>query len=737
MEDLQKQFFAFRKNEIEKIRNDYEKFKKDKNSRLVKDYVKKFPFLKKKSPFPSFMEVLKWKSTNDKFDFETQLKPLRDMYISKITGIFKHGQTMKTALCNLRIVSNVKLGKITMAISKNTLNAKEQWEERLIKELKEEFHNTPLNKMIIVISSKKNDLNGNATHCKNIGQAMEYISDGNFKIIFVCSNNKRIDDLIKLVKFYGNLAIEKQHPIDIIQDEAHNNEEGIPSKREAVEELILNPLVETFIPVSASPDPIFHENEPLWNRNNMERNAIDYTKFCQVISTSPNYSSIAKAKKLSFERLQEDPNYRNYDIAEFTEELFEEAEQGDYYKNTKMNVEEIKLDKERRRQLEFCSFLKYEKQAMSYGMNILDNYYMYNYQDNNSTISTPFILSGVFNVHLITTPLRVVFTITLMDYALKQEYNPICIGIYRSGIHIRYKNKLSEIKSLRFCDFDEKNGNSEEMNEKIYQIIKKLKDLGEDIERPFILFGNYDATGESITFVNYKYGAIRANVLLPGAKTTREDNYQTALRGCYMDTKFKEKNPDFVQPIKFLIASQKAIDDAITYEQENDKRVSSLKDGTYTELYPPTPIRDYYEEDDNNGISVPIEITILDIESEPWKNIRKIMNSSRRTAEQKQEVLDEIHNLVEKGDAKMEDYTRKFDFENYTLKDIRTYKNKNIKQNYRFENYHSAFKTHLPYINNKGKMEPFHCEILAAYDIYEFNNFKNHKTVMWLSYRYE
>jgi hypothetical protein len=628
-----------------------------------------------------------------------------------------------------------------MAISKNTLNAKEQWEERLIKELKDEFHSSPLNKMIIVISSKKNDLNGNATHCKNVEKAMKCISRGNFKIIFVCSNKKRVDDLIELVEFYGNLVKEKQHPIDIIQDEAHNNEEGIPSKREAIEELILNPLVETFIPVSASPDPIFHDSEPLWNKNNMERNAIDYTKFCQVISTSPNYSSIAKAKKLSFEKLEQDPNYKNYDISEFTEELFDEAELPGYYKNTKMNAKEIKLDKQRRRQLEFCSFMKYEKQAMTYGMNILDNYFMYNHQDGDTTVSTPFILSGVFNVHLITTPLRVVFTITLMDYALKQEYNPICIGIYRSGIHIRYKNKLSQIKSLRFCDFDEKNGSSEEMNEKIYQIIKKLKDSGEDVKRPFILFGNYDATGESITFVNYKYGAIRANVLLPGAKTTREDNYQTALRGCYMDTKFKEKNPDFVQPVKFLIASQKAIDDAITYEQENDKRVLSLKDGTHTELYPATPARDYSKEDNSNDISVPSKITILNPDAEPWKKNRKIMEYHNRTNQQKEEMLNNLRKLIDEGDAIMEDYTGKFDFEKYTLKDLRTYKNKsskeNSKENYRFKNYDSAFKNQSPYINNKDEMETFDCEILAAYDMYEIDNFKNHKSVMWLSYRYE
>ena len=41
----------------------------------------------------------------------------------------------------------------------------------------------------MIISSKKNDLNGNATHCKNLDVAWGFLKkENNYKIIFICSN---------------------------------------------------------------------------------------------------------------------------------------------------------------------------------------------------------------------------------------------------------------------------------------------------------------------------------------------------------------------------------------------------------------------------------------------------------------------------------------------------------------------------------------------------------------------
>ncbi len=750
---LQREFFNFRTEKITRVNAKYQHYKKNPNKRVAKDYAEKYPFLKRKSEIPSLKEVLKWKSTNKRFNVETQIKPLLESYIAKITGIYKHGQTMKTLLCNLRIVSNVELGKFTIAISKNTLSAKEQWESRLIKDLKAKFPRIPLKELILIISSKVNTLNGNATHCKNVDQAWTRITQGNFKVVFICSNKKRIQNLQTILDCYGELRTEKQLPIDAIMDEAHNLEEGIPSKREFIDTIIMSPFVQSFVPVSASPDPIFCDDEPLWNKNNMERNAINYTTICNVMSNSPNYSSIAKANQLSFETLRAHPHYTHYNMTEFGKDTFEEADLPGYYTNSKMTPEQIEDDKLRRRQLEFCSFMAFEKSAMNYGMNLLDNFFIYEYKFGEVNVSEKIILPNEFNLHLMTTPLRVAFTIELMKYALTRDYNPICIGLYRSGIYIRYKNKEGKIVNKKFCDLDEENSTSQEMNEKIHQIIEKLKAKGETVQRPIIIFGNYKPTGESITFVNFKYGTLRSNTLLPRAGQTRELDYQAALRGSYMDTKFKEINPDFVQPVKFLIGSNNSIQNALAYEKENDQRVLSLSNGTHPTLFAPAPLPDFSKKEKSDGISVPCKITILDTDSKYYTLIRELLDKKSRNERDKEVILMNLAILIRKQDAEIQDPTQKFDFGKFTLAYIRSWKihsEEQVKErkeskgdkytpfeaDYRFQEYDSAFKNKKPYINNKGKINVNECELLTAFDTYMLDEFKNHKNVMWLSYKY-
>jgi hypothetical protein len=45
----------------------------------------------------------------------------------------------------------------------------------------------------MVISSKKEDFNGKATHCKDVNDAWNLLKrENNFKIILFCSNKRRI-----------------------------------------------------------------------------------------------------------------------------------------------------------------------------------------------------------------------------------------------------------------------------------------------------------------------------------------------------------------------------------------------------------------------------------------------------------------------------------------------------------------------------------------------------------------
>jgi len=732
---MEKEFNDYVKSEINIIKQNYHNYKSDKNSKLVNDYVKKFPFLKRKQQLPSFDEIISWQKTIEKFDFETKLKTLITKYISKITGLYKHGQTEKTGLCNLRILANMRCKKLSIAIAKNTLSAKEQWEGRLIKDLIKEHPNISLKDIILVISSKKNDLNGNATHCKDIDTAFSHYSRGNFKIIFICSNTTRINDILKFLEGYRNLSNDKQIPIDIQHDEAHNNEEGIPSKRELIEHIIINPFVESYVPVTASYDPIIKDTSHLWKKKNLDTYSIDYTKHSQTLSTSENYSSISDANTLSFEDIVNDDSYTDHNIREFDEATFDEGDNKDY--SSWINQATIKADKDRRRKLEYHPFMAEEQDACNLGMNILDNKRVTYKEEDCTIIETDLILTNQRNIHIITTPLRVALTIHLMKYAISKAYNPICIGLYRGGIHLKYKTNFGDIISKKYADLSEEYS-SEEVNNKINDILEYLnKKKGDSIDRPILIMGNYKPTGESITFVNYKYGTIRSHTLLPISGLSREMSYQGFLRCAYMDTKFKENSSDgtFKHPPKWILGSRKSIDDALNYERENDERILRLQENSIVSLVKEAVVRRPIIE--NTNISIPMKITIEDTEDELYTQFRNILKKSRRSEEDKKNILHLLKKMLDKQSASIVDPTDKFDFDKFILKEIRSYNKNTNEDNYRFKSYDSGHKLKSSYINDKNAINVNECELLAAYDKYDYEGFVNNKTCIWISYKFE
>jgi hypothetical protein len=746
---LEKEFNEFIKSEINIIKQQYSCYKSDKNSKLACNYAKMFPFLKSKQALPSFDEIILWSNTVKRFDSETKLKPLIARFISKITGLYKHGQTEKTGLCNLRILANMRSNKLSIAISKNTLSAKEQWEGRLIKDLKKEHPSISLKDSILVISSKKNDLNGNATHCKDIHTAFSHYSRGNFKIIFICSNTTRINDILKFLEGYRNLSNDKQIPIDIQHDEAHNNEEGIPSKRELIEHIIINPFVESYVPVTASYDPIIKDTSHLWKKKNLDTYSIDYTKHSQTLSTSENYSSISDANTLLFEDIVNDHSYTDHNIREFDEATFDEGDNKDY--SSWIDQAKIKADKDRRRKLEYHQFMAEEQYACNLGMNILDNKRVTYKEEDGTIIETDLILANQRNIHIITTPLRVPLTIYLMKYAITKAYNPICIGLYRGEIHLKYKTNIGDIISKKYADLSEEYS-SEEVNNKINDIIEYLKNLGESIHRPIFIMGNYKPTGESITFVNYKYGTIRSDTLLPISGLSREMSYQGFLRSAYMDIKFKENSPDgtFKHPPKWILGSKKSIDDALNYEKENDERILRLQENSIVPLVKEPIITMTVVNDDKTNISVPMKIMIEDIDDKLHIRIRDILKKRNRNEEDKKNILDSLKMMITKQSASIVDPTGKFNFDKFILKDIRCYKKYTDKEideriktrgipfeaDWRFSSYDSYHKLKSSYLNNKETINVNECELLVAFDKYEYEGFVNNKTCIWMSYRF-
>lgn len=741
MQQLARRFYDFFSKEMEDIKKTYIQYKTDKNKRLKKDWEQKFPFLKRKPALPGFDEITSWQSIKNHFNYETEIVPLTKYYISKITGIYKHGQSDKTRLCNLRILANVRLGKLSILITKNTLNAKEQWESRLISDLKKEFPKENLKELIIVISSKFNDLGGNATHCKNKDEAISKFTRDNFKVIFVCSNNTRINDILTFLVSYHGLSQDKRLPVDCQQDEAHNLEEGVPSKRIQIEHIVMNPYIETFVPVTASYETLIDSDKSLWQKDNLDRYAIDYTQYSQTVSTSENYSSISDAKTMYFEDLMDHTAYKDHGITKFDEETLKEADPPGGYYTTKQwrdkSKEEIDEHKENRRKLEFNSFFAQEILVCNLGMNLLDNYYTSSYEEDGIIITKPIFLTGIMNLHVVTTPIRIVFTIHLMKYAVTKPYKPLCIGLYKSGIHIRYQNKHGQLINQRYSDVINE-ADTNEMNEKIHELFKFMVKNGESIDRPVIIFGNYKPTGESITFVSYKYGTVRSSVVLPSAYQSREMSYQAFLRGCYQDKKFRENSPDgkFEHPVKFIIGFKKNIDEALYYEKQNDERIFRLLTNSNTSENKPIVHKPKIE-DDNSNISIPVKITILDMEDESVKKLRNILKKTKRDDNDKKETLVLISDMIETGTATFSDPSNKFDFNKFTLNDIRCYKHGLVKENYRFSSYASKHETKMPYINNKSEIKENNCELLASFDRYEHDGCKNHTTIMWLSYRFE
>jgi hypothetical protein len=353
-----------------------------------------------------------------------------------------------------------------------------------------------------------------------------------------------------------------------------------------------------------------------------------------------------------------------------------------------------------------------------------------------------------------TTPCRVVLTIHLMKHAIEQEYNPVCIGLYQSEMHIRYKNKFNQVINTKFCDLD-LDSNSKEINNKIHEVVEYLKREGESVERPFIVLGNYKPTGESITFVNYKYGTIRSDTLLPVIGETREMDYQGFLRCCYMDTKFKEQDPNFVHPAKWIIGSDASINNALAYEKENDERVLNFASGCNPALLQPI-IPSGFAEEEVTGISAPCKILVEDTDDMDYQALRTIFAKPSRNAEDRKKIMKHLRLMLEKGVAILSDPTGKFDFTTFALQEVRTYKahtepeqeERRKKQaekgdkltpfedDYRFKEYHSKHEHKMPYMNNKSKWQPYDCEMLVAYDLYQYDGITNHKRCMWLSYRY-
>ena len=305
------------------------------NPNLLKTINKKYPHLirqrltkrTKKIEAKAYIHEILEKPEYSKYIEEFSRQDKKEIYrycIKKIIGVYKHAQALKTGYCNLQIINGFsEKNTISIGITKNTIEANGQWLDRLFKELDNRFPHIKLNDKIMIISSKKNDLDGNATHCKDVNSAWKLLKrENNFKIIFICSNKIRISDVLEMAEDFQNLNIELQKKLRIFHDEAHNLKEGIPAYRYLIENIVIQPNVLSYTPITASNNSIFDENNPLWKKDNLENFALNYTIFDKTKSNDPTFSSCNKAIQISLETLKNNPKWINYEVNKFPKYTF-------------------------------------------------------------------------------------------------------------------------------------------------------------------------------------------------------------------------------------------------------------------------------------------------------------------------------------------------------------------------------------------------------------------------------
>uniref|UniRef100_A0A6C0EKC3 Uncharacterized protein n=1 Tax=viral metagenome TaxID=1070528 RepID=A0A6C0EKC3_9ZZZZ len=726
------------------VEEEFKKYIQEPNNKsLLKCLYIKYPYLKRSKRLNKRSKIIKEKAfiselLEDPY-FSTQFtKEEKDnIYrycILKIRGLYKHAQALKTGYCNGQIINAFsEENTLSVCITKNTLEANEQWLSRLFKELDNRYPHVGLGDKIMIISSKNNDLNGNATHCKDLNDAWSYLKKkNNFKIVFICSNKTRIQDILEMAESFLNLKDHLKKTLRILHDEAHNSKEAIPF-RNIIENILPLINVLSYQPITASNNSLIDTKNPIWNKENLEKNAINFTQFDKTKSDDLKYSSCNDSIKLNFEELKKHPNWKNYNVEEVSRELFIEVDHK--YKNKvleELGEEELK-DVDKRRQLEFCQFMKNnkEEEAVNNGINSLNL---------NNLINSDYFIKDAFNIHIMSTPNRKIITHLLSKEALKMDFNPIVLAVYgNEGDKYHLFHDSNDAKCV-----DTIMGEGE-FNDKLLKLINYLKEQHINIKRPFIIIGNYTPTGESLSYVHYEYGTIRSVIRL--ISTNAEEDYQSACRGNYMNTKFIEKDPNWTQPIKYLVGQSNFINNALSYEAENDARID------YLELNP--------KNEDENGHStilpilsppksrtaIPIKIT-LDRSDPLIQDLVGIALIPKKNQDQKEYFLLKLKKCCEDDEVEceIEDKTGKFNWE-MRIKDFRQYSKKNINDvpklgYWKFKSYQINFEVGTPFINNTSGHSIGDCDLLVCNDQYLLKNEQggikeiNKKSTWWMGYKY-
>tara|TARA_B110000483_G_scaffold89326_1_gene110289 strand:- start:4658 stop:7060 length:2403 start_codon:yes stop_codon:yes gene_type:complete len=779
------------RNYYQQVKTDCDDFTNNKDiSEPQKCLKNKYPWLRdlrftKRSDISKFKTTVKDLLNDDYFkNYKIPEKNIIYEYcIVKIRGLYKHAQALKTGFCNGQLITGFsEKNTLSICITKNTLEANAQWLIRLYKELDDRYPNSKLDDKIMLISSKKNDLDGNATHCKNMEKAWSFLKkENNFKLIFICSNKVRIQNVLEIAESFLGLRENLRKNLRIFHDEAHNTKEGIPPYRNIIENFIFLENVLSYQPISASPGEIVDNNNPLWQKENLDNYAVNFTEFDNTKSDNPNYSSISDYEKISIDELQKKDEWQDYGINEISRENFIKVD-GKYSDKhiddlSDVEIEDLKkqLDKlidkknnpnkqaketdideldqeikqmeiknseiediDRRRQLEFCQFMANDREitALNNGLNLLNL---------NIILQKQHYSKSEFNLHIICTPRRNIISYELSMRACMMEYNPIVLGIYGnqgSKYHLFINGRAEMIVDNEMGDG--------EFNTKLYNLKKYLEGTGINTNCCWIIIGNYSPTGESLSFVNYHYGTVKCVSRL--TSTNAEEDYQAAARGNFMVTKFKENDSEWTPPPKYLIGEEAYINNALSYERENDARIDSFaeqsSDTITSNVILPENNSGAQTRIKSNNTSIPVKIKMdTNSNNNPYyKELIDIASQPRRGEEDKNRFIVLLQLCIEDDviDCDIEDQTGKLDFKNIKPNGFRCFTNEREKKKgyWKFQSYKTNFAAKQPFINSTSEHSTGQCELLVCKDMYllrdEHNKIieRNPPSIWWLSYKY-
>ena len=747
-QELIRKFNEDVRNYYEQVKTDYNNFTNNPDiSNPEKMLKNKYTWLRdqhftKRSDISKFKALVKDMFNDDYFKDYKQIEKniIYEYCIRKNRGLYKHAQALKTGFCNGQLITGFsEKNTLSICITKNTLEANAQWLIRLYKELDDRYPNIKVHDKIMLISSNKNDLGGNAIHCKNMEKAWSLLKKENdFKLIFICSNKVRIDNVLEIAESFLGLRKKLRKNLRIFHDEAHNTKEGVPPYRNIIENFIILENVLSYQPISASYGEIVDDNNPLWKKENLDNYAVNFTEFDNTKSDNPNYSSISDYVKISFNELQKKDGWRDYGIIAVSRKNFIKVDSKYIGKNIDSLTDSEIEDIDRRRQLEFCQFMANDREilALNYGLNLLNLNIILQRQHYSKT---------EYNLHVIQTPRRNIITHELCMHAYMMEYNPIVLGIYGnqgSKYHL-FINGRSEM----IVDNEMGDG---EFNTKLYNLKKYLEETGINTNVCWIIIGNYSPTGESLSFVNYHYGTVKGVYRL--ISTNAEEDYQSAARGNYMVAKFKENDSEWTPPPKYLIGEEAFINNALSYERENDARIDS-----FAERSSDTIINNILLPENNSGAQTLIQINNTSIpvkikmDTNPvtnpyYEELMDIASKTRRSEEDKTRFINllQVCNDDDEIDCEIEDPTGKLDLENIKLEGFRCYNKecKNVKGYWKFKNYKENFAAKQPFINNTSKISTGECEVLVCKDMYLIRDGeykvieRNPPSLWWLSYKY-